>query len=133
LAAGGDASLCEARFIEGLSNEEIQGLFQAARAVDYKELADQLRSIAEQLPSGNRAASGSQIEGDLSRLKRRLNELVWIDFFGAAGRETLEGLLSGIERRMQCKSFSVARERKELLGKTWVTRKGIYVDGMALA
>ena len=139
LAGGGDASLCGARFIEGLSDEEIQGLFHAAREVDYKELADQLRSLAEQLPTSTQAENGSQIEGDLSRLKRRLNELVSIDFFGAAGRETVEGLVSGIERGMQGKSFSVARdaysarERKELLGKTWVTRKGIYVDRIASA
>src|SRR5678815_1370532 len=139
LAGGGDASLCEARFIEGLSNEEIQGLFEAARESDYKELVDQLRSLNEQLSSRSKTEIGSQIETDLSRLKRRLSELVSIDFFGAPGREKVEGLLSGIERRMQGKSFSVARdayttrERKELLGKTWVTRKGVYIDRIASA
>jgi hypothetical protein len=139
LAGGGDASLCEARFIEGLSSEEIQALFQTARESDYKELADQLRKLNEQLSSRSKADTGSQIETDLSRLKRRLSELVSIDFFGAPGREKVEGLLSGIERRMQGKSFSVARdaftarERKELVGKTWVTRKGIYIDRIASA
>jgi hypothetical protein len=110
VAGGGDASLCEARFIEGLSNEDIQALFQAARESDYKEVADQLRNPNEQLSSRSKAESCSQIEADLSRLKRRLGELVSIDFFGAPGREKVEGLLSGIERRMQGKSFSVARD-----------------------
>src|SRR5574342_1400017 len=36
---GGDASLVEARFIEGLSDEQVTGLFQAAREGDYHELA----------------------------------------------------------------------------------------------
>src|SRR4051794_11918869 len=99
-AGGGDASLCEARFIEGLSNEEIEALFQAAREADYKALVDELREIAERLPPADQRDSGSQPDSDLPRLKKRLNELIAIDFFGAPGRETAEGLISGIERHM---------------------------------
>ena len=139
LAGGGDASLCEARFIEGLSNEEIEALFQAARETDYKELVKELRNITEQFPPANQANTGVQPDFDLARLKRHLNEIIAIDFFGAPGRETAEGLISGIERQMRGISFSVTGkaytvlERQELLGKTWVTRKGIHVDRMATA
>src|SRR5512135_1177028 len=38
---GGDASIVEARFIEGLSDEQLTGLFHAAREADYRELAEQ--------------------------------------------------------------------------------------------
>src|SRR5260221_7157368 len=31
----GDASLCEARFVEGLSDEQIEALFNTARDADY--------------------------------------------------------------------------------------------------
>jgi hypothetical protein len=139
LAEGGDASLCEARFIEGLSNQEIEGLFQSAREADYKELVNELRNISAQIPTGRRAENRSETDSDLSRLKKRLTELIAIDFFGAPGRETAEGLISGIERQMHGKSFSMmdkaftGRERRELVGKTWVTRKGIHVDRMATA
>src|SRR5512135_2488842 len=40
---GGDASIVEARFVEGLSDEQVIGLFQEAREEDYRELAGQAR------------------------------------------------------------------------------------------
>src|SRR4051812_47746717 len=42
-SSGGDATLCEARFIDGILEPEIEDMFRAARAPDYKELAAQLR------------------------------------------------------------------------------------------
>jgi hypothetical protein len=139
VAGGGDASLCEARFIEGLSDEELEAMFQSAREADYRELVEELRNMAEEIPATTAAKTGSEPAIDLSGVKRRLAELIAIDFFGAPGRETAEGLISGIERHMRGKSFSVtgealsAAERRELLNKTWVTRKGVYVDRMASA
>jgi len=35
---GGDASLCEAGFFEGLRDSEIESLFRAARDADYSRL-----------------------------------------------------------------------------------------------
>src|SRR3982750_1569426 len=43
----GEASLCEARFVDGLSDDEIEGLFQAARGAEYAELARDARRLAE--------------------------------------------------------------------------------------
>ncbi len=124
---GGDASLCEARFVEGLSDDQVEALFQAARGTEY----DQVGQVEE--------TRRTQSEVDLARLKRRLAELVAIDFFGAPGREAAEGLVSGVEARMRDKrlgkqimSTAVSR-REDFQGKTWVTRKGIYVDRMASA
>src|SRR5690242_8835415 len=39
----GDASIVEARFIDGLSDREVIGLFQAAREADYHALTEQAR------------------------------------------------------------------------------------------
>src|SRR6476659_11095690 len=35
---GGEAFLCEARLIDGLSDEEVRGLFDKARDADYGEI-----------------------------------------------------------------------------------------------
>jgi len=74
-----------------------------------------------------------------AKLKRRLAEVVAIDFFGGRGREVVDGLISGIEGRVY-ENRSGARPVKsktsplsELKDKTWVTRKGIYVDRIASA
>src|SRR6267378_8706615 len=42
---GGDASLCEAGFVEGLSDGQIEALFRAARDADYAAIADEARGI----------------------------------------------------------------------------------------
>ncbi|HEV8723793.1 MAG TPA: chromate resistance protein ChrB domain-containing protein [Candidatus Binatia bacterium] len=137
----GEASLCEARFVEGLSDDQVEALFQVARGAEYDQIAEEARRLAESpLPDEQREATRrTQLEIDLTRLKRRLAEVVAIDFFGAPGREAAEGLVSGVEVRMTGKNSMLGPDsartfrREDFLGKTWVTRKGIYVDRMASA
>jgi hypothetical protein len=137
----GEASLCEARFVEGLSDDRVQTLFQVARGAEYDQIAEEACRLAEMpLPDAQiEETRRSQLEIDLARLKRRLAEVVAIDFFGAPGREAAEGLVSGVEARVSGKNSTLASDnarvfrREDFLGKTWVTRKGIYVDRMASA
>src|SRR3990170_1897740 len=138
---GGEASLCEARFVEGLSDEQIQELFQAARSSDYRQIAEEARRIAKSLPANLRAEDNrrGQAEIEVDRLKRRLAEVVAIDFFGAPGREAAQGLIFGLEARLHptgpgMRSATPGKARlEELRRRTWVTRKGIHVDRMASA
>lgn len=141
VAGGGDASLCEARFVDGLSDDQVEALFQTPREAEYSQVAEEARRLAEMpLPDGQiEETRRSQFEIDLARLKRRLAETVAIDFFGAPGREAAEGLVSGLEARIHMKksgqqigTTAVAR-REHFRGKVWVTRKGIHVDRMASA
>jgi hypothetical protein len=136
---GGDASILEARFVEGLSDELVIGLFQSAREADYRELAAQARETAASVPRRgapplNRRA---EVAGQIARLRQRLTELAAIDFFGAPGREVAEGLVSGLEARMKPsmdETRAPARpplDRSQYQGRTWVTRSGIKVDRMA--
>lgn len=141
IEGGGEGSLCEAHFFDGLSDDEVEALFQAARAAEYEQIAEEARGLAEMpWPEGQIEGSRrTQNETNLVRLKRRLAEVVAIDFFGAPGREAAEGLVSGIETRiLQQKSGKPmskipASRRQDLRNKTWVTRKGIYIDRMASA
>ena len=138
---GGDATLCEARFVDGLSDGEVECLFQTARGADYDEIAVEARRLAEiSAPkSKTKDDRSAQIEPDLAKLKRRLAEIVAIDFFGGRGREVVDGLISGIEARIHESRSGTRRMRSaalpvaELKDKTWVTRKGIYVDRIASA
>ena len=136
-----EASICEANFVDGLSDEQVEALFQTAREAEYREIAQDARRLADipvprARPEDNRR---TQIEIDFARLKRRLAYIVAIDFFGAQGRETAEGLVSGVETRIRNKQLGIkanraaTTRREELQGKTWVTRRGIHVDRMASA
>ena len=44
---GGEAFVCEARLIDGLSDEEVRALFDRARDADYAELTKEAQSLGE--------------------------------------------------------------------------------------
>src|SRR6476661_1633013 len=48
---GGDASICEARFVEGLSDEQVEALFNTGRDADYAQLAEEVRGLFQTLPA----------------------------------------------------------------------------------
>ncbi len=138
---GGDASVCEARFVEGLSDGEIEGLFNAAREADYLELAGEARRAQSILSRSKKAEdSKEELESSIARLRKRLGEIENIDFFAATGRETVEALLVTLENRMKADAAQTPEEgeghrlpMEKMQGRTWVTRKGIHVDRMASA
>ena len=131
---GGDASICEARFVDGLSDEQVESLFNTARDADYAQIAEEAKRLEGEVRTSEGA---SKVEADVARLRRRFVEVAAIDFFGAPGRETADGLVSGLEKRVHCEreaaSVSGLERRDEFRGRTWVTRKGIHVDRMASA
>lgn len=136
---GGDGSICESRFLDGLTDDQIEAMFHQARDADYDVLAGALRQITKELPRKGAPDEPlrRRIEAEIVRLKRRLIEIVEIDFFGSARRPRVEGLISGLEQRLSGArpqpgpALRVARA--DYRGRTWVTRKGIHVDRMASA
>src|SRR6266446_6754255 len=69
---GGDASLCEARFVEGLSDDQVKALFHEARNAEYDQIVDKTRRLAE-IPMPNRQIEETrrtQSEIDLAKLKQ---------------------------------------------------------------
>lgn len=139
VAGGGDASVCEARFVEGHSDDSVEALFGAARAADYHALAEEARALqaAVRRPARRSRQPKEQVEASLLRLRKRLAETVEIDFFGAAGRDTVEGLLAAVESALRPAPETAPERRSasmdELRGRTWVTRTGVKVDRIASA
>src|SRR6266853_1364685 len=56
VAEGGEASVCEASFVDGLRDSEIEEIFRAAREADYHEITASARRLLKALPSGGRRA-----------------------------------------------------------------------------
>ncbi|MSP75472.1 MAG: ChrB protein [Rhodospirillaceae bacterium] len=136
---GGEAFVCEAQLVDGLGDGEVQALFDAARDEDYAEIAASARELA-----GEQSASTSaEFAVQVARLRKQLDEIVAIDFFGADGREPAEGLVSGLEADLhkagqQGEGDAVtATETKTtsdpLKDRVWVTRQGVQVDRIASA
>lgn len=139
---GGEASLCEARLIDGLTDDEVRTSFRDAREADYRALATQVRTFArETVPSRGRALPAEQqgaVETALARFRKRLADVMKIDFFGAPGREAVEGLLADLDARLSPKGRGPSapgktRRLEDVRERVWVTRTGVHVDRIASA
>jgi hypothetical protein len=139
---GGEASVCEARFIDGLSDDQVEGLFNTAREANYTEVAEEARRLSASLKRRKKIDDEltAQAESAVARLRKRLADIFTLDFFGANGGQAAEGLVSAIEQQLHdsmVHDVSSPSEpvvpAEELRGRTWVTRKGIHVDRMASA
>jgi hypothetical protein len=139
IAGGGEATLCEARFIDGLSDQQIRTLFDAARDADYDAIVSEAGALTDELAAQpDKRAEGQR---QLARLRRQLAQIVEIDFFGANGRQAAEAALVAIEAGLAESAFDLSREAAtigdealgELQGRTWVTREGVHVDRIASA
>src|SRR5216684_6096029 len=59
---GGDASLVEARFVEGLSDEQVKEMFRAARDADYLEVAKEASELVRKLPRRSDLTDEKRVE-----------------------------------------------------------------------
>ena len=138
---GGEAVVCEARLIDGLSDQEIRALFDQARDADYEAVAKDTRALAKSLRPNAKPEALAEHRTQVARLRKRLAQVVSIDFFGAIGREKAESLLSGLETRLsegevvknKASIDSAETAFGALRDRTWVTRQGVYVDRIASA
>jgi hypothetical protein len=137
---GGDATICRASFVEGISEEQIHRLFHVAREAEYAQIAEEARDAVRGVPSklGRDDERRGALESDLARLKKRLDEVYAIDFFGAPGREAAVSAVSTLEQRLRTPEAKPAEKtgkpkRADYRGRVWVTRKNVHVDRIASA
>lgn len=140
LDGGGDVTLCEARFVEGLSDVEIEHRFQEVRGEDYAAITKEARGLAKGRRKVVRVgdAARSKLEADVARLERRVEEVAAIDFFHAPGREAAVSLVRSLRDRLvnAQKAAGPSKETdstERYVDKVWVTRTGIHVDRIASA
>jgi hypothetical protein len=114
-AGGGEASVCRAAFVDGLTDTQIEALFGAARDAEYAAVTR----------AAERPASGAET----GRLERRLREIAALDHFGASGRKTAEAAVAKLKAHDMTRRGSA----KRLRGQTWVTRPDVHVDRIASA
>jgi hypothetical protein len=133
---GGEATITTARLLDGMSDEDVRGLFRRARESDYGELAAAARQVAADADAAGGDAAA--LRRELMRLQRRLEELMALDFFAADGRAEAEAALMALRGRMGGPGGGApqpddARRTGRYRGRTWVTRTGVKVDRIASA
>jgi len=114
-AGGGEASVCRAAFVDGLTDAQIEALFRAARDAEYAEVT--------------RAAENVDSPTEATRLERRLREVSALDQFGASGRKTAEAAVA----KLKAHNPTRGKREKQIKRRTWVTRPDVHVDRIASA
>lgn len=135
---GGEAILCRAELVEGITDAELETLFRRDRDSDYEAItadaADALARIRKRKLSADERA---EIETAAARLRRRLREAADLDFFGAPGRVAAERAIVALLARANGAAeprAAYARGRKQPPeGGVWVTRRDVFVDRIASA
>ncbi|HXT14233.1 MAG TPA: chromate resistance protein ChrB domain-containing protein [Gemmatimonadaceae bacterium] len=123
---GGDASICRAAFVDGLTNEQIEHLFRSARDAEYSEIARAARDGARR----------GGADDELARLRKRFSAVMAIDFCHAPGRAMAADALQALADQAEPDDRSNASppaSKTEYRGRVWVTRTGVFVDRIASA
>ncbi|MFC6487074.1 chromate resistance protein ChrB domain-containing protein [Nitratireductor sp. GCM10026969] len=134
---GGEAMVCEALLIDGLSDDQARALFDMARDADYEAIANEARALAAALDAAGGGEEKTEAHAQVRRLRKRLADITAIDFFGATGRLTAEGSIAEFESRLAADEGMDAAETQAVLtaedlkGRIWVTRKGVHIDRIA--
>jgi hypothetical protein len=138
--SGGEAIVCEAGLVEGLSDSELQGLFDSARDGDYTRIADEAREVAARLRDDPADSVLADAATQAARLRKQLDAVVAIDFFGAEARARAEGLVAGLETALKQEGddmpdskTATAPPAGALKDRVWVTRQGVQIDRIASA
>jgi hypothetical protein len=139
---GGRAFLSTGVFWGGVTDDQVKALFISARNSEYEQIVQSARTFLNQVPAlvKNWKASRTGAFENVNDLRKRYDEIRKKDFFGAPCRDSAEGILSAIERKLhqQDKESSDAPQPeraniKDHRGKTWVTRRRIHIDRIASA
>jgi hypothetical protein len=137
---GGEAIVCEAALVEGLSDPELQALFDAARDEDYTRIAGEARNAAARLRDEPTDDVLADTATQAARLRKQLDAVVAIDFFGAEARAMAEGLVAGLETALKQEGddmpdskTAAAPPAGTLKDRVWVTRQGVQIDRIASA
>jgi hypothetical protein len=134
LSDGAEAIICTAMPLAGITDEELRRRFRDARGSEYATLTDEARAVAG-------SSTPDEVGRALQRLRRRLDEIGRVDFFGAMERFDAESAieaLSGPPSSTPNSAGAKARAERGAAseshrGRTWVTREGVFVDRIASA
>ncbi len=135
--SGGEAVLLNAAFLEGLTDEQVIGLFQNARRADYEKTLKEANGVMDSYHGQEESeVLLSECKAALGKLKKSFATISSIDFFPVAEQSQLEAFLADMETILRHSTVDdpvpVAGVDK-LSGNTWVTKRNVYVDRMASA
>ncbi len=115
----GEASVAEVYAIDDLPPAELRRLFVEARSRDYEELLRELKK--------------KRTQSDLLRIRRRLQEIVEIDFFSSPMRARVETAIATADLPPASQISANGASRRSYRSRVWVTRPRPGIDRVSSA
>jgi hypothetical protein len=117
----GDASVVEVQSIDNCSSDQLAKRFSDARGRDYREVLKELQGPVDK---------PGRLAVRMTRLRKRFQEIVSIDFFGSPLREEVERAMRRIQQpTLATSQGSIGRVRRSAYrNRVWVTRSRPGVD-----
>jgi len=135
--AQGDALMMYVARFDDLSEQQVIGLFQAARKEEYEQLDEQLVAVEQKLMLAPSDEDREQLRDMLERLRRRYSEIARVDYFncpdGARIATRLTNLANALTPSMLQSIGMTSDLRTRLRDARWVTRPRPHVDRLACA
>jgi len=124
--AKGQAAVAQVFSFDDLRNEQIEKMFTEARSRDYLALEKELKKNAK-------GARREISEISISRLKKRLQQITEIDFFGCPIRARVEEAVRRLEKGDAERETKGKFNAKDYAGRTWITRPRPGIDRVSSA
>jgi len=123
----GQAAVAHVCSFDELRNEQIEHMFNEARTCDYQLLEKELKKFAK-------PRTRDKSQPSILRLKRRLQQIVEIDFFGSPIRARIEEAVHRLESENgKEKAREGKKSPKDYVGRTWITRPQPGIDRVSSA
>jgi hypothetical protein len=123
----GQAAVAQVRSFDELGHEQIERMFNQARTREYQALEQDLKALSKP-PRRAKAVTS------LVRFKKRLQQIVEIDFFGCPARARIDEAMRQLESgREKGRGNAGQQNLKNYLGRTWITRPQPGIDRVASA
>lgn len=127
---GGEATLIYATDIEGISDDDIVRMFNAARAEEYASFVADIGAFI----AANRRKPTETFDAELARFSARVEEIRQIDFFHAPQSEEAKMQLERARTLHAKKPAAPAvLSSKRFRGRTWLTRPRPEIDRVGSA
>jgi hypothetical protein len=123
----GQAAVAQVSSFADLRNDQIEQMFKQARTREYQSLEKELKKVAHTKKRGTGAAS-------LLRLKKRLEQIIEVDFFESPVRVRIEQAVRHMESKGSAMAARIEKKNpKDYVGKTWITRPKPGIDRVSSA
>jgi hypothetical protein len=134
-AGGGEAFVCRAEFLGGVSDAALVQEFRRRSHEAYEVLRTEISEALERARRRAAVQPAEERKAALARLRKRLEEVVATDFFGSPARKEAEAMMRALEREVHGRKTQTvaARSHSDLVGRTWVTRASPKIDRLASA